>query len=93
MLLARAHLQADVAVLSLESGPIVSPACILVVDDEPKVRNILVSTLMHSGCSVMSACDGQEAIDIFRREADTIDCLLLDLSMLKLGGDEVFEQL
>jgi two-component system, cell cycle sensor histidine kinase and response regulator CckA len=41
----------------------------------------------------MSACDGEEALEIYRREADVIDCVLLDLSMSKLGGDEVFEQL
>jgi DNA-binding response OmpR family regulator len=39
------------------------------------------------------AADGQEGVDVFRREADSIDCVLLDLSMPKLDGEEVFREL
>ena len=66
---------------------------ILVVDDEFEVRQVLVGTLENAGYSVVQACDGQEAIDVFRREADSIDCVLLDLSMPKLDGEEVFAEL
>ena len=66
---------------------------ILVVDDEFEVRQILVGSLENAGYSVVQACDGQEAIDVFRRESDSIDCVLLDLSMPKLDGEEVFAEL
>ncbi|MDG2155037.1 MAG: response regulator, partial [Gammaproteobacteria bacterium] len=39
------------------------------------------------------ATDGQEAIDVFRSNADSIDCVLLDFNMPKLNGEEVFTEL
>ena len=63
---------------------------VLVVDDEPKVRKVVGEILEHAGYQVLRAVDGQEALEVFRREADTIDCVLLDLSMPKLDGEEVF---
>lgn len=63
---------------------------ILVVDDEPQVRKVHAALLERAGHSVLQARDGAEAIDLFRRESDSIDCVLLDLSMPKLGGEEVF---
>ncbi len=74
----------------VESG---QGARILVVDDEPKVRKILGDILECAGYTVIRARDGQEAIDVFRREGDSIDCVLLDLSMPKLDGEEVFREL
>ena len=46
--------------------------------------------LKRAGYDVIEACDGQEAVDVFRREAETIDCVLLDLNMPKLNGEEAF---
>jgi len=68
-------------------------ARVLVVDDEPGVREILGEILEFGGHTVMRAADGEEAIDIFRREGDSIDCVLLDYSMPKLDGEEVFREL
>ena len=66
---------------------------ILVVDDEDEVRKVLGDMLESANYSVVRARDGQEAIDVYRREADSIDCVLLDLSMPKLDGEEVFHEL
>jgi CheY-like chemotaxis protein len=41
---------------------------ILVVDDEPQIRRVLRATLSSSGYEVISAKDGQEAIEIVIRE-------------------------
>ncbi len=68
-------------------------ARILVVDDEEAVRNVLAGMLQAAGYLVEHARDGQEALDIFRHHGDDIDCVLLDLSMPKLDGDEVFQEL
>ena len=70
-----------------------SGARILVVDDEVSVRQVLAKMLKREGYDVIEACDGQEAVDVFRREAETIDCVLLDLSIPKLNGEEAFAQL
>lgn len=68
-------------------------ATILVIDDEPAVRGVLGRMLRVGGYEVLSAEDGPEGIELFRREANSIDCVLLDLSMPKLDGDEVFLEL
>ena len=70
-----------------------SGRCILVVDDEPLVLQVHGDILERGGYSVLRATDGQEAIGIFRRESDSIDCVLVDLSMPKLGGEQVFVEL
>ena len=66
---------------------------VLVVDDERAVRQMLTSMLETGGYGVVTAAGGKEAIEVFRRDADSIDCVLLDLSMPDLDGGEVFEQL
>jgi CheY-like chemotaxis protein len=64
--------------------------CILVVDDEAGVRRIAVSVLKRSSFKTMEACDGDEAIKIFREQGASIDAVLLDLSMPKVSGRETF---
>ncbi len=70
-----------------------SPKRVLVVDDEDALRAIFCKRLQHCGFDVIEAADGQEAIETFRENADSIDCVLLDLSMPRLSGEEVYEQL
>ena len=68
-------------------------AHILIVDDEPGVQKVLAETLERAGYKVTCAGDGREAIDVFRRESDSIDCVLLDLSMPRVDGEEAFREL
>jgi len=70
-----------------------SSARILVVDDEPQVRKVLSLILTRAGYEVLQARDGVDALDVFRQEGDSIDCVLLDLNMPRLGGEEVFSQM
>ncbi|MFK7865660.1 MAG: response regulator [Pseudohongiellaceae bacterium] len=79
--------------LTSEHSPEPKTARILVVDDEKLVQDVLVATLENAGYITLQANDGEEAISIFKREADTLDCVLLDLSMPKLDGEEVFREL
>ncbi len=57
---------------------------VLVVDDDPFIRTLLVAWLQDAGYGVVTANDGQQAIDLVRRERP--DVLLLDLMMPKLDG-------
>lgn len=66
---------------------------VLVVDDEPAVLDVVSQMLEHAGMTVLRARDGVEAIDTFRRMEHAIDCVLLDLNMPKLDGEEVFREL
>ena len=60
---------------------------ILVVDDEPALREALVEALESDGFRVVSAADGREALVRFR--ADRPDLVLLDLMLPELSGIEV----
>src|SRR5712691_5904502 len=60
---------------------------ILVVDDEPTLRETLVDALEADGFRVVSAADGREALLRFRAERP--DLVLLDLMLPELSGIEV----
>ncbi|MCA8958056.1 MAG: response regulator, partial [Planctomycetes bacterium] len=68
-------------------------ARVLVVDDEPGVLSIVTKFLERAGMDVLQATNGVEAIEIFRDLHDSIDCVVLDLNMPKLDGEEVFREL
>jgi signal transduction histidine kinase/CheY-like chemotaxis protein len=70
-----------------------APSRVLVVDDEPGVRKIAAKILASAGIDVIEAADGLEALARFREHADSIDCVLLDLNMPKLDGEEVVREL
>jgi len=59
---------------------------ILVVDDEAGVRNLARTILEKSGFTVMTASDGGDAIRVFRRHADEVAAILLDLTMPVMNG-------
>src|SRR6202795_4553806 len=60
---------------------------ILVVDDEPTLRETLVDALRTEGFRVGSAARGREALAVFR--AERRDLVLLDLMLPELSGIEV----
>ncbi len=60
---------------------------ILVVDDEPTLRETLVDALEADGFRVIAAADGREALARFRAERP--DLVLLDLMLPELSGIEV----
>ena len=60
---------------------------ILVVEDEPTLRETLVDALEADGFRVLAAADGREALSRFRAERP--DLILLDLMLPELSGIEV----
>ena len=69
-------------------------ASILVVDDEQAIRDMAVMMLQEIGVTeVLTASDGQEALEIYAREQEGIGLVLLDLTMPRMGGEEAFAQL
>ncbi len=69
------------------------PATILVVEDEDVLRRAETRMLERAGYTVMPAADGRDAVEIFRRHAGEIDCVLLDLTMPRMDGEACFEAL
>ena len=68
-----------------------SAARVLVVDDEPIVREVLERYLTREGFEVASAADGVEALS--KAEAAAPDLVLLDLMLPRLDGVEVFQRI
>lgn len=61
---------------------------ILVVDDSNIIR-IFVEKVFNSEYNVISASDGNEALEILKNNADSISAMLLDLNMPNCDGIEV----
>ena len=66
---------------------------ILVVDDEAAIRNVMRKLLEELGFRTLDAPDGAEAIRIYREQRQHILCVLMDLTMPRLDGEEAFREL
>ncbi|WP_300611655.1 response regulator transcription factor [Corynebacterium sp.] len=64
---------------------------ILVVDDDPAVRESLRRSLIFNGYAVLLAADGEEALD--KVQSERPDMAILDVMMPKLDGLEVCREL
>ncbi len=64
---------------------------VLVVDDEPMVREVLTRYLEKEGFDVATAGDGEEALAAF--ESAPPDLVLLDLMLPRIDGLEVFRRM
>jgi DNA-binding response OmpR family regulator len=65
----------------------------LVVDDEEMIRNMVGRMIEQAGFAVLTADNGEEAIRVFRQHQDRIVCVLLDLTMPTMDGEETFREL
>lgn len=66
---------------------------VLLVDDEEGLRSLMASALEEAGCTVFQASDGEEGMNQFRRHGHELDVVVLDLTMPRMGGDEVFRRI
>lgn len=70
-----------------------SKQTVLLVDDEPMVRELGRNILRAGGFDVVVAEDGRDAVTTFVRERDRIGLVILDLTMPRLSGDDTFQEL
>ncbi|MEO7933001.1 MAG: response regulator [Chthoniobacterales bacterium] len=66
---------------------------IMVVDDEVHVMLLAKMMLAENGYRVVTAKDGFEAIDNYKKLREKIDLVILDFTMPGMHGDQVFEEL
>ena len=64
---------------------------VLVVDDSMSLRRFMRGTLVEQGLEVVEAANGQEAIEVFQREAP--DIVFLDITMPVMDGFETLPRL
>ncbi len=66
---------------------------VLLIDDEEAIRFAGRRMLEALGFRVLTAADGAEGLERYRRNGNEIDCVLLDLTMPGLSGRDVFTEL
>lgn len=66
---------------------------ILLVDDEDQLRVVAKRMLERLGFSVLSAVNGLDALDIYQKNAASIDLVLTDISMPQMDGYELVREL
>jgi CheY-like chemotaxis protein len=67
--------------------------CVLVVDDEARIRAWLSVALPQNGFQVKLAAGGQEAIDIYRAASSKIALVILDVLMPGMDGPRTLQAL
>lgn len=65
-----------------------APPNILVVDDDPEVREVLAETLLEFGYGVAQAASAEEALPLLDQRPD-IDLLITDIRMPGMSGLEL----
>ena len=66
---------------------------ILLVDDDEAIRSVVKQMLEWSGFQVIVAGNGDEAVKLFACHADDVVCVILDLSMPVMNGEEALAAL
>jgi len=66
---------------------------ILVIDDEPMVLRMTTRLLERSGFQVVTANNGRQGVEIFQAEASKFSCVLSDLTMPQMNGEEVLNKI
>ncbi|MEE4164723.1 MAG: PAS domain S-box protein [Desulfocapsaceae bacterium] len=72
------------------SSLICGSGCILLIDDEPVVIDVGTSMLEALGYHVITAADGQRALEILEEKNHVVDLIILDLIMPGMSGEQVF---
>jgi PAS domain S-box-containing protein len=66
---------------------------VLLVDDEEAVLEVGQELLEAMGYTVLTAKDGKEAIEVYRKNRNNIDIVVLDVVMPRTGGGEAYDRM
>ncbi|MCA9979455.1 MAG: PAS domain S-box protein [Anaerolineales bacterium] len=69
------------------------PQTVLIIDDEPDVREAAADILQTAGVRVLLAHSGQDGLALYAQHSATIELVLLDLTMPGLSGEETLNAL
>ncbi len=73
--------------------PVKGSETVLLVDDEEMIIEVGKDLLNNLGYSVLIAGSGKEAIEVYKKNKDRIDIVVLDMIMPDMGGGETFDRL
>ena len=68
-------------------------SCILIVDDELRMRKLIKDFLVAKGYSILEAEDGEKALEVFEENKEKISLVLLDVMMPKVDGWTVLRKI
>ena len=93
----RTRLRVGLPVSAAEEAPLLAPdeaaargqETILVVDDESALRLVAKAGLQKRGFQVLTAENGEQALELLRSGPSSVDLVVLDLSMPGLSGERV----
>lgn len=63
----------------------------LVIDDERSVRSMAARMVERLGFETLQASDGEDGVALFNAHADSIACVLLDVSMPVMDGAQALQ--
>ena len=63
------------------------------IEDDPSVRALASRILKHFGYDVLTADDGRAGVAAFDTQPDTIDCVLLDMTMPHMDGAQTLHEI
>lgn len=66
---------------------------ILIADDQRMIRDVLETVFRTTGYNVITARDGQDAVDKFKDNIDSIDIILMDVVMPRKDGVEAYKEI
>ena len=66
---------------------------VLLVDDEDMIIEVGESMLASLGYTVLLARNGEEALDVYQKNREAIDIIILDMIMPDIGGKEIYSRL
>jgi PAS domain S-box-containing protein len=67
------------------------PETILLIEDDQTVRNLVQRVLSRAGYGVVTAEDGQAALELIQANQRRIDLVITDVVMPKMGGNKLFK--
>jgi PAS domain S-box-containing protein len=66
---------------------------VLLVDDEDMILEVGKELLETLGYKVLTAKDGKEAVEVYKKKWDKIDLVLMDMVMPNMGGGEAYDRM
>ncbi len=78
---------------SVQESTWVGSGTILLVDDEEVLLSVTSKMLTRLGFEVLTARDGLEGLEVYQENRDDIICVIMDLTMPNMNGEECFREL
>ncbi len=66
---------------------------VLLVDDEEMIIDVAGQMIQNFGYHVMTAASGKEAVDVYKKNRDRIDMVILDMVMPEMSGEDAYDNL